>query len=315
MATSTTDPPLTAGVAPHRSPAPANHERTRLRVERGRRRTTRLLLAPAVLWVVVAVVLPLALIVWVSFWRQDGPTLVKTFDTSNWSAVLGSGTYRSIVVQTLKIVLIVLAIVATLGLLSGYFLARFVRSRKLQAILLMLAILPFWTSYVIRIITWQPLFGSKGFLNWVLTSLGVLDEPASAFLYNQTALVVAMSSLYVVFVIGPVFWSFSRIDPDVLAASRSLGAGPWQTFLRVELPLAKGGLVAGCFFASIFLLGDYATEQLVGGGTHPSLAGTVNSIGGSGQWPVAAALSVILLLVAAVVLGVLMKIHDLRREL
>jgi putative spermidine/putrescine transport system permease protein len=282
---------------------------------RRRRRETALLLTPALLWVLVAVVIPLGMIVWVSFWRADGPTLVHTFDLRTWSDVVSSGAFRSLAWQTVKVVLIVLAIVATVGLLSGYFLARFVRSRRLAAMLLMLAILPFWTSYVIRIITWQPLFGNRGVLNYILTQVGILDQPASAFLYNQTAMIFAMASLYVVFVIGPVFWALSRIDDDVIAASRSLGASAWQTFWRVEFPLAKGGLVAGCFFAAIFLFGDYATEQLIGGGTSPALSGTVRAIAGSGQWPTAAALSVVLLALAAIVLGVFMKIHDLRREL
>jgi putative spermidine/putrescine transport system permease protein len=313
-------PTSTSSPAPPRAatgaPVPAVDHAARLRARaRSRRRETALLLAPALLWVVVAVAIPLGMIVWVSFWRADGGTLVHTFDLSTWKSVVRDGAFRSIAWQTLKVVVIVLAIVATVGLLSGYFLARFVRSRRLQTLLLMLAILPFWTSYVIRIITWQPLFGNRGVLNWLLTTTGILKEPASAFLYNQTAMIFAMSSLYVVFVIGPVYWALSRIDDDVVAASRSLGASAWQTFWRIELPLAKGGLVAGCFFAAIFLFGDYATEQLIGGGTHPALAGTVNAIAGSGQWPTAAALSVVLLALAAIVLGVFMKIHDLRREL
>ncbi|MDO8211741.1 ABC transporter permease [Conexibacter sp. CPCC 206217] len=298
-----------------RAPAASDHAAQLRAQTRRRRRETALLLTPALLWVLVAVVIPLGMIVWVSFWRADGPTLVHTFDLTTWDNVISSGAFRSLAWQTVKVVLIVLAIVATVGLLSGYFLARFVRSRRLAAMLLMLAILPFWTSYVIRIITWQPLFGNRGVLNYILTKVGILDQPADVFLYNQTAMIFAMASLYVVFVIGPVFWALSRIDDDVIAASRSLGASAWQTFWRVEFPLAKGGLVAGCFFAAIFLFGDYATEQLIGGGTNPALSGTIRAIAGSGQWPTAAALSVVLLALAAIVLGVFMKIHDLRREL
>lgn len=313
MSVSATTP--TSAAAAGERPAAPDHEAQLRAQARKRRRETALLLSPALLWVLVAVAIPLAMIVWVSFWRADGPTLVHTFDTQTWSNVLGSGAFRSIMWQTVKVVLIVLAIVATVGLLSGYFLARFVKSRRLAAMLLMLAILPFWTSYVIRIITWQPLFGNRGVLNWLLTEIGILSEPASAFLYNETAMIFAMASLYVVFVIGPVFWALSRIDDEVIAASRSLGASSWQTFWRVEFPLAKGGLVAGCFFAAIFLFGDYATEQLIGGGTNPALSGTIRSIAGSGQWPTAAALSVCLLLITGIVLAVFMKIHDLRREL
>jgi putative spermidine/putrescine transport system permease protein len=292
-----------------------DHETQQRAQERRRRRATALLLAPALLWVLVAVVIPLAMIVWVSFWRADGANLVHTFDVTTWKNVLGEESFRRIAVQTVKVVAIVLVIVATVGLASGYFLARFVRTKRMQTLLLMLAILPFWTSYVIRIITWQPLFGNRGVLNYVLEQLGVISQPISAFLYNQNAMIFAMASLYVVFVIGPVYWSLSRIDAEVIAAARSLGASPWKVFWTVEFPLAKGGLVAGCFFASIFLLGDYATEQLIGGGTQPGLSGTINSIAGSGQWPNAAALSVALLLIAAIVLGLFMKIHDLRKEL
>lgn len=284
-------------------------------VGRRRRRTTTLLLTPVILWVIVAVAIPLAMVIWVSFWRVDGGDLVQTFSLETWKAVLGGEAIGRLAWHTVKTTAIVLAIVSVVGLLAGYFIARFVKSKRLQLLLMMLAILPFWTSYVIRIITWQPLFGNQGVLNYLLQQAGITDEPVSAFLYNGNAMIFAMASLYVVFVIGPVYWAFSRIDEDVLAASRSLGASPWRTFWTVELPLAKGGLVAGCFFAAIFLFGDYATEQLIGGGTQPALSGTVNALAGSGQWPTAAALAVVLLAIAALVLGAFMKLHDLRREL
>jgi putative spermidine/putrescine transport system permease protein len=284
------------------------------RGDRAGRRTWILLSAP-LLVVAVGVAAPVVMIIWVSFWKADGGAVTPAFDTSTWSAILESGAFRSAAFQTVKITIIVLAIVAVLGTLSGYYLARFVRSPRTQTVLLLLAILPFWTSYVIRIITWQPLYGSKGGLNWVLREVGITSQPVTAFLYNQTAMVVAMASLYVVFVIGPVFWALNRVDPEITSAARSLGASPWKAFWTVELPLAKGGLVAGLFFATIFLLGDYSTEQLIGGGTNPALSGATNAIAGSGQWPTAAALACILLVIAAVFLTALMKIHDLRRVL
>jgi putative spermidine/putrescine transport system permease protein len=280
-----------------------------------RRRDTALLLGPAVLWVAVAVVVPLGLIVLVSFWTQDGAKLHAGFDTTAWRDVLSDAAYRSLAWQTLKVTLVVLAIVSVVGSLSGWFLARCVRSERLKAILLLAAILPFWTSYVIRVITWQPLFGSQGVLNWLLLRLHLIDAPSTAFLFNENAEVFAMASIYVVFVIGPVFWALSRIDDDVIAASRTLGASSWTTFWRIEAPLARGGLVAGCFFATIFLVSDYATERLIGGGTKPGLAGTIDTVGGQGLWPTAAALSVVLLVIAALLLGLFMKIHDLRKEL
>ena len=280
-----------------------------------RRRSQRawLLLLPGLIVVLVAAVAPLVTIVWVSFWRLDGLNLVRTVDTEAWASVLRDPTFYRLAASTVQTVIIVLVLVGVLGLIAGYTLARFVTNRKLQALLLMLAILPFWTSYLIRIITWQPLFGNSGVINFLLANAGL--PQMELFLFNQRAMIFAMSSLYVVFVVGPVFWALMRIDPEVIAASRSLGASAWTTFHTVELPLARGGLVVGLFFASIFLFGDYATGRLIGGGTNPMLSDAISQYAGSGQWPVAAVLAVVLFGIAIVVLALFMRVYDLRKEL
>jgi putative spermidine/putrescine transport system permease protein len=282
-------------------------------VVRQRSRNAWLLLLPALTVILVAAVAPLVTIAWVSFWRVDGLYLVRTIDTEAWRSVLSDPTFYRLAWSTVQTVIIVLVLVGVLGLTAGYFLARFVTNRKLQALLLMLAILPFWTSYLIRIITWQPLFGNSGVINFLLGKAGL--PQVELFLFNQRAMIFAMTSLYVVFVVGPVFWALSRIDPEVIAASRSLGASAWTTFRTVELPLARGGLVVGLFFASIFLFGDYATGRLIGGGTNPMLSDAISQYAGSGQWPVAATLAVVLFGIAILVLAIFMRIYDLRKEL
>ncbi len=282
-------------------------------VQLRRNRTSWLLLIPALLVMLVAAIAPLVTILWVSFWRVDGLNLVRTFDVGTWEQVAQDPTFYRLAWSTLRTVIIVLFLVGTLGLIAGYFLARFVTNRKLQALLLMLAILPFWTSYLIRIITWQPLFGNSGVINFFLEKLGL--PKMELFLFNDRAMIFAMTTLYVVFVIGPVFWALSRIDPEVIAASRSLGASAWTTFRTVELPLARGGLIVGLFFASIFLFGDYATGRLIGGGTNPMLSDAISQYAGSGQWPVAAALAVVLFVLAMIMLAIFMRIYDLRTEL
>jgi putative spermidine/putrescine transport system permease protein len=282
-------------------------------VVRQRSRNAWLLLLPALTVILVAAVAPLVTIAWVSFWRVDGLYLVRTIDTEAWRSVLSDPTFYRLAWSTVQTVIIVLVLVGVLGLTAGYFLARFVTNRKLQALLLMLAILPFWTSYLIRIITWQPLFGNSGVINFLLGKAGL--PQMELFLFNQRAMIFAMTSLYVVFVVGPVFWALSRIDPEVIAASRSLGASAWTTFRTVELPLARGGLVVGLFFASIFLFGDYATGRLIGGGTNPMLSDAISQYAGSGQWPVAATLAVVLFGIAILVLAIFMRIYDLRKEL
>jgi len=282
-------------------------------IARQRSRNAWLLLLPALAVILAAAVAPLVTIAWVSFWRVDGLYLVRTIDTEAWRSVLGDSTFYRLAWSTVQTVIIVLVLVGVLGLTAGYFLARFVTNRKLQALLLLLAILPFWTSYLIRIITWQPLFGNSGVINFLLGKAGL--PQMELFLFNQRAMIFAMTSLYVVFVVGPVFWALSRIDPEVIAASRSLGASAWTTFRTIELPLARGGLVVGLFFASIFLFGDYATGRLIGGGTNPMLSDAISQYAGSGQWPVAATLAVVLFGIAILVLAIFMRVYDLRKEL
>lgn len=293
-------------------PRSAPHDFQR-EIERRKTRNAWLLLTPALVVTLIAAIAPLIMIVWVSFWTIENFALVRSFDTGAWSEVIHSETYRRLAWSTIKTVLIVLALLCVFGITAGYFLARFVTNRKLQALLLLLAVLPFWTSYVIRIITWQPLFGNSGVINYFFGKVGL--PHMSLFLYNQRAMIFAMTSLYVVFVIGPVFWAFSRIEPDVIAASRGLGAGAFRTFWNVELPLAKGGLIVGLFFATVFLLGDYATGRIIGGGTNPLISDVISNTSGSGQWPIAAALAVVLFIMALIALAIYMKIYDLRREL
>jgi ABC-type spermidine/putrescine transport system permease subunit I len=120
--------------------------------------------------------------------------------------------------------------------------------------------------------------------------------------------------MYIVFIVGPVYFGLSRIDPDTLAASRMSGASPWATFWKVEMPLAKPGIVAGSFFATVFLLGDFATEQIVGGATNPMLAGLSLRYAETLQWPMAAAVSAALLVIALVLIWLLSRVHDLRKE-
>jgi putative spermidine/putrescine transport system permease protein len=312
MEATTTSSSITHHPSPITLLPPSEGEIDRL-LQRRRTRTAWLLLLPALLVVLIAALAPLLMIVWVSFWRTDGLALVRTVDTTAWTTVLRDPTFHRLAWSSLQTVIIVLALVGVLGLAAGYFLARFVTNRKLQALLLMLAILPFWTSYLIRIITWQPLFGNSGVINFLLAKAGL--PQMELFLYNQRAMIFAMTSLYVVFVVGPVFWAFSRIDPEAIAASRSLGASAWTTFRTVELPLARGGLVVGLFFASIFLFGDYATGRLIGGGTNPLLSDAISQYAGSGQWPIAAALAVVLFVLAILVLTIFMRVYDLRNEL
>jgi putative spermidine/putrescine transport system permease protein len=280
----------------------------------GRKSLPPLLAWPALIWISVAVVLPVAFVVAVGFWRLDGMQLAQDWDPATYAQMLGDSTFWGIVWWTVRTWATVLGLILLIGVPAAYFIARHVRSMSLQTAILMLTVLPFWVSYVIRIITWIPMFGNKGVLNWALVKSGILDAPSSAFLYNSVAMTIALVSMYIVFIVGPVYFGLSRIDADTLAASRMSGASPWATFWKVELPLAKPGIIAGSFFATVFLLGDFATEQIVGGATNPMLAGLSLRYAETLQWPMAAAVSAALLVIALVLIWLLSRVHDLRKE-
>lgn len=285
-----------------------------LRGAGGRKALPPLLAWPALIWISVSVIVPVVFVVTVGFWRLDGFELVQDWDPATYSQMLTDSTFWGIVWWTVRTWMTVLALILGIGLPAAYFIARNVRSRSMQTAILMLTVLPFWVSYVIRIITWIPMFGNKGVLNGALVEAGIIDSPSSAFLYNSVAMTIALVSMYIVFIVGPVYFGLSRIDADTLAASRMSGASPWTTFWRVEIPLAKPGIVAGSFFATVFLLGDFATEQIVGGATNPMLAGLSLRYAETLQWPTAAAVSAALLVIALGLIWLLSRVHDLRKE-
>src|SRR5205807_1706779 len=128
---------------------------------------------------------------------------------------------------------------------------------------------------VTRTITWLPMFGRDGLVNQLLLFLGIIKDPLTILLYSSFAMVTALCLLNSVFMIGPVYWSMSKIDEDVMSAAAILGATPWRTFLTVVLPMTRPGLMAGSLFVVVLGLGEFFTEQVIGGGKNPMLAGLV----------------------------------------
>ncbi len=126
--------------------------------------------------------------------------------------------------------------------------------------------MPTWTSYLLRVFAWRLILGSSGLLNSFLLFTGLVEEAAPILLYSRSAVVITLIYVWVPFVALPIFAALDRIDRSLQEAAADLGCRPWQTFLRVTLPLSLPGVVAGFFFALIPTLGEYVTPLLVGGG-------------------------------------------------
>lgn len=199
----------------------------------------------------------------------------------------------------------VAAIATLLAYPVAYFLA--FRAGRRAGLYLVLLLVPFWTSYLLRVMAWKLLLGSNGVINEVLTGVGLIDEPLKALLYNRNAVVVTLVYVWIPFAALPILAVLSRIDVRLHDAAGDLYAGPFQQFWRVTLPLSMPGLAAAFLMVFIPTVGEYVTPLLVGG-TAGIMYGNViqDFFTKSANWPLGSALSMIMLGVtlALVVIGV-----------
>jgi putative spermidine/putrescine transport system permease protein len=280
---------------------------------------------PYTLVFVLFFLVPLALVVMVSFWDFNEYELIPAFTLSNYLTVFeGCSTLNergdlcvtlATYLSTLKFGLLVWATTLVLGFAVAYFLAFHVRSPAMQTALFVLCTVPFWTSNVIRMISWIPLLGRNGLVNQVLQGLGLVEQPVEWLLYSDFSVVLAFVHLYTMFMIVPIFNSLMRIDRSRLEAAADAGASAWQTLWHVVVPLARTGILIGSIFVITIVMGDFVTIGVMGGQQIASVGKVIQVQTGYLQFPLAAANAVVLLGVVLLFIGALTRLVDLRREL
>ena len=268
---------------------------------------------------------PLALTLVVSFWNFNEYELLPGFTLKNYAAIFeGCGrltehgdlcvslaTYLS----TLKFCLLVWAITLVLGFAVAYFLAFHVRSSGMQTALFVLCTVPFWTSNVIRMISWVPLLGRNGLVNQSLLGLGLVDQPVEWLLFSDFSVVLAFVHLYTMFMIVPIFNSMMHIDRALLEAARDAGASDWQALWNVVVPLSRTGILIGSIFVITIVMGDFVTIGVMGGQQIASVGKIIQVQTSYLQFPLAAANAVILLAVVLMIIWGLTRLVDIRKEL
>lgn len=278
--------------------------------------------APLAAVFVLFFILPLALIVMVSFWRATDYELIPAFTIQSYLDIVGNcgapddacvmlRTY----VSTLKFSLLTWLITLLLGFAVAYFLAFHVRSTLMQTVLFIVCTVPFWTSNVIRMVSWIPLLGRNGLVNDALIGAGVVNQPVEWLLFSDFSVVLAFVHLYTMFMIVPIFNSMMRIDRSLIEASRDAGASPWQTVWHVVLPLCKTGIVIGSIFVVALVMGDFVTVGVMGGQQIASVGKVIQVQANVLQFPAAAANAVVLLAVVLLMIAALMRLVNLRKEL
>lgn len=274
-----------------------------------------LLIAPSIIWMALFLVLPLAMIVYVSFWTQSTFKIEPKLTLDSWQTFFGSDTYLKSLWTTIRVWLIVLVSTFVLGYPTALFVGLFVRNKTLQTALLVLCVIPFWTSFLIRVIAWRPMLGKEGAINIILMKIGIIHQPIEALLFTELSVVIGMTQIYVVFMVGPIAFMLGRIDPNIIEAARDLGAGFWRILRKIIFPLSLPGVVVGAMFVSVMVLGEFATSAALSGRKVNLLGNIVVTQVGSLKWALASVVGVILTVIMAFVIAGLLRIVDLKKEL
>lgn len=280
--------------------------------------------APLAAVFLVFFAVPLLLILMVSFWQATDYELIPAFTLQSYRDIFngcgfGGGSELCVTLKTylstLKFSLLVWLITGLLGFALAYFMAFHVRSTLVQTVLFIVCTVPFWTSNVIRMISWMPLLGRNGLVNQALLEAGLIGQPLEWLLFSDFSVVLAFVHLYTMFMIVPIFNSMMRIDRALIEAARDNGATPWQTVVHVILPLCRTGIIIGSIFVIALVMGDFVTVGVMGGQQIASVGKVIQVQTSYLQFPAAAANAVILLAVVLLMIAALMRLVNLRKEL
>ncbi len=276
----------------------------------------RLVLAALWLWTAIVFFLPFALVLKISFAeaqlsvppysalfeRVDGVVVGLKATLANYGLLATDALYFKAYVGSLGIALIATTITLILGYPMAYAIARAPSPRR--EVLLILVMLPFWTSFLVRIYAWIGLLRPSGVINTALQAMGLIDAPL-VLLNTQGAVYLGIVYAYLPFMVLPLYARLEKLDPALLEAAADLGAKPWRTFLSVTLPLSHPGILAGCLLVFIPAVGEFVIPELLGG-PDTLMIGKVlwNEFFSNRDWPMSAAATVVLLatLIAPVML-------------
>ncbi|MCW1956590.1 ABC transporter permease [uncultured Lentibacter sp.] len=254
-----------------------------------------ILLSPALVFITALVVVPMAFILVYSFYENiDLAQDVPAFQFGNWQELLTDSYYRTAIWKTLRLSLIVTGLAAVLGYIPAYVIAM-TRYRH-KWLLLLLLIIPFWISFIIRTLSWIHIFGNQGALNGLLGLLGLTEAPLS-IMYTEFTVIVGFIHVFLPYMILNIYVSLEGIDQNLEPAARTLGATPWQAFREVTLPLSLPGLAAGCLLVFVLTGGSYVTPLILGGPSDFLFGNLVyDAVVTELNWPMGATLSFALLL-------------------
>ena len=278
--------------------------------------------APGVLWLVLFVVLPAYAIFAMAMGNVD-PILLQPvpawnplqwnpgFVSQAFSGALPGGQYWSSVAHTLVYVGVSLLLCFLIGYPVAYYVAR--HAKRTKPLLIALLVIPFWVSYLLRMLAWIGLLSSDGYVNQLLQTIGI-THPPNWLSGNAYSVILALVYGYIPYFILPVFAGIDRIDRSQIEAARDLGATPWQAFRRVTLPLSRPSILAGSALVVLPMFGDYYTNDLISGSPRTNMLGNEINLFVQGGPEKALGASLVLVLMAIIAVGMAYYIVQTARD-
>lgn len=270
---------------------------------------------PLFMIMLIFLVIPTIMIVIVSFWDYNSFSVIPDFIMDNYNFLLTSPVTWQAYAKTLFYALTSWGITLLIGFTAAYYMAFHLRTTKAQTICFLLATVPFLTSNIIRMISWIPLLGRNGLVNQMLQGVGLIDHPLEFLLYSDFSVILAFVHLYTLFMVVPIFNSMMRIDRKLVEAAIDAGATPWQVVTNVIIPLSKSGITIGTIFVFTLVMGDFITVRLMSGGLSASVGLLIYNEISLLQYPAAAAGAVTLLATVLIMLAILFRFANIRKDL
>jgi putative spermidine/putrescine transport system permease protein len=275
-----------------------------------------LCIAPLLLVLVPFFVAPIVVVIAASFLESDGfGGIVINPTLANYAELLTSGLTLNLYIETVKYTFFTWLFSLIIGFWVAYFLVFHVRNKLLSIGLFLLCTVPFWTSNIIRMISWIPLLGKEGLINSALMKMGLIGQPLEFLLFSGFSVVVAYVHQLTIFMIVPIFNAMARIDKRVVEAALDAGASRLDVMRYIVVPLSKNGIALGSIFVISIVMGDFFVVKVMSGGGSASVVGAFYEDIGVLQYPPAAASAVVLTIVVTLVIALILRAVDVRREI
>jgi putative spermidine/putrescine transport system permease protein len=275
-----------------------------------------LYVSPLMLVLVPFFVAPILVVIAASFLESDGfGGILPNVTLANYLDVFTSTLTLKLYAETIKFTVLTWLFALIIGFWVAYFLVFHVRNPLLAIGLFLLCTVPFWTSNIIRMISWIPLLGKEGLINMTLIRIGLVREPLEFLLFSSFSVVVAYVHQLTIFMIVPIFNAMARIDKRVVEAALDAGSSRLDVMRLIVVPLSKNGIALGSIFVVSIVMGDFFVVKVMSGGGSASVVGAFYEDIGVLQYPSAAASAVVLTIVVTLLVTAILRTVDVRKEI